>query len=130
MKLLGIDYGKAKIGLAISGGSLAAPLQVLRLSSEQEVILKIKKIIAEENISELVVGVSENESADLAREFAKKLEDQTNLVVNLFDETLSTRDANAFAIEAGIGREKRRRMEDAYAATLILQSYLDNLDSE
>lgn len=127
MKYLGIDYGQAKVGISISGGSLAAPLSVIRYQTEEELVKKIKTILEEENINEIVVGVSESESAELSEKFAKLLEKETGLKVNLSDETLTTQDANAYAIEAGIGREKRKKMEDAYAATLILQSYLDNL---
>lgn len=126
MKLLGIDYGRSKAGLAISGGSLAAPLSVIRSTSQRELAYKILKVIKEENITGIVIGISENESEKDSREFAKELSKITDLEIYFEDETLSTQDANLYAIEAGIGRKKRKEKEDAYAATIILQRYLDN----
>ena len=62
--------------------------------------------------------------------FGKRIEDELNVPVEYQDETLTTQDANKLAIEAGIGQGKRKRLGDAYAATLILQAYLDNQKGE
>ena len=125
MIILGIDYGEAKIGLAISSGTLAAPLLVIKYKTIDELFVRIKKIAEEERAAKLVVGISERESAKKAKKFGGDLAKYLELPVDFVDETLSSKDAQIMAIEAGIKRKKRKNMEDAYAAALILQSYLD-----
>lgn len=119
MRILGIDYGRSKIGLAIAEGPLAQPMGVIRYSNLGELIVKIKNIIEDDDIDKVIVGVSEGEMAKESKEFAKSIGALT------FDETLSTWEAQKLSIEAGIRRKKRQQMEDAYAATIMLQGYLD-----
>lgn len=121
MKLLGIDYGRRKIGLAVSNGKLAEPFQVIRYKDYDKMIAHIQRIIEKQKIEKIVVGVSEGEMAEESRSFAKKFEAET------FDETLSSHDAQIMSIQSGMGRKKRREMEDAFAASIMLQSYIDNV---
>lgn len=124
MKIVGIDYGRKKIGLAVAETALAVPLKVVtgeRLF--EKVVAEIEKLRPEK----IVVGVSEGEMAEESHEFGRRLGKKTNVEVSFFDETLSTLDAQEAAISAGIGRIKRKKMEDAYAATIMLQSYLENV---
>lgn len=123
MKTLGIDYGRSKIGLAIGVGTLAEPLKVVRVSSFEDAVQKIKKEIEMEEPDKVVVGVSEGEMGEESRKFAEEIGATT------FDETLTSRDAQKLSIEAGINRKKRREMEDAYAAALMLQNYLDSFEA-
>jgi putative holliday junction resolvase len=123
---LGVDYGKRKIGLAIAYSSIAEPLQVLRYESVEKVVSEIEKVIKKEGIEKIIMGLSEGESAEDAKVFGKILQEKVGTEVIFQDETLSTKEAQALAIEAGINRAKRKDMEDAYAATIILQNYLDN----
>jgi putative Holliday junction resolvase len=120
MKYLGIDYGKKKAGLAFSEGKLAEPLVVLRFENKEELLKKLNEVIKKEKPEKIVVGVSEGEMGEESRQFAKKINAET------FDETLTSQDANTFAIESGISRKKRKNMEDAFAATIMLQNYLDS----
>lgn len=124
--VLGIDYGDKKVGLAISSGSLATPLKVIKYSDVSELIEKIKNIVLQQKAEKLVLGVSEGKSAEKSREFGHKLSKELNLPVEFVDETLSTQAVQALAIEAGMKRKKRKTMEDAFAAAFILQSYLDS----
>ena len=126
MKTLGIDYGRSKVGLALAEGPLAEPWKVIRESDKNLLINDIKKIIETEKIEKVVVGVSEGEMAAETRDFRKRLEKEINIPVEEFDETLTSQDAQNLSIEAGINRKKRREMEDAYAAAIILQNYLDS----
>jgi len=119
--LLGVDYGDKKIGLALAAASLAEPYKVV--ANLTEVVSEIKLNKPEK----IILGISEGQSAQKAREFGAKLHQETGIEVILQDETLSTREAQDLSIEAGIKRNKRHKMEDAFAATLILQRYLDNL---
>lgn len=120
MKYLGIDYGRKKIGLAISDGKLAEPMKVIRYKDIESLLPQIKKIIEKEKIDKVIVGVAENEIAKEQKEFAKKLNAET------CDETLTSIDAIALSIQGGVKRKKRKSMEDAYAATIMLQNYLDS----
>ncbi|HKB88638.1 MAG TPA: Holliday junction resolvase RuvX [Patescibacteria group bacterium] len=119
MKTLGIDYGQSKIGIAVGVGTLSEPLKVIRVSSFADALEKIKKEIEIENPDKVVVGVSEAAMGEESKKFAQELGATT------FDETLTSRDAQKLSIEAGISRKKRHQMEDAYAASLMLQNYLD-----
>lgn len=125
MKILGVDYGKKKIGLATAESSLAAPLKVLKVDSIEEAIKKVGKVAVAEEVVEVVVGISEGEMAKETREFGEKLQEKLGLPVVYQDETLSSKDAQKLSIKAGIKRKKRKDMEHAYSATLILQNYLD-----
>lgn len=125
MRILGIDYGRKKIGLAWSETILAEPLMVLRGETLEQLISKIKKIVQEKSAQEIVIGISENSMAAETRAFGEKLKEALLLPVNYQDETLTSREAQKLAISAGVRRGKRKAMEDAYAAALMLQSYLD-----
>ena len=121
MNYLGIDYGRKKIGLAVSDGKLAEPLKVIRYKDIKKLIEQIKNVIKRENIGQVIVGVSEGDMAEESKNFAKMLDAKT------YDETLTSIDANTLSIQGGVKRKKRREMEDAYAATIMLQNYLDIL---
>ncbi len=127
MKVLGIDFGERKIGLAIAETPIADPYMVLRFKKEEEAIDKILEIILKEGIEEIVVGVSEGKTAKKTKVFIKKLQGKTEVEIKSHDETLSTYEAQKLALEAGLSRVKRKRLEDAFAATVMLQDYLDNI---
>lgn len=125
MNILGIDYGKSKIGLSISAGFLADPYEVIRYEKEEEVFNKIYSIIEKEKIEKIIIGISEGESAESTKSFGNSLKQKTQVDIEYWDETLSTQEAIAKSIEAGMGREKRKSLEDSFAAAIMLQSYLD-----
>ena len=125
-KILGIDYGRKKIGLSIAEGKLASPLKVLRVKSQEEAILKIGREAEKEKIEKIVVGISEREMGEEIKEFTSKLKEKLDIPITTWDETLSTKDAIKLSIEAGIKQEKRRKMEDAYSATIMLQEYIES----
>lgn len=125
-KILGIDFGERKVGLAINSGTLASPLAVIRYKNIRTLVDRLKKVVKDYEIERIMVGVSEGKSAEKAREFGKRLAEELCLNVGFIDETLSTQDVQRLAIEAGIKRKRRREMEDAFAASLILQKFLDS----
>ena len=125
MRLLGIDFGRAKIGLAVSEGLLAEPYSVVRYEDEKELLEKIKVLVDKEKIDKVVVGVSEGKSAEEATSFGEKLR-ELGLEIIFFDETLSTVSAQELSREAGMKRKKRKALEDAFAASVMLQSFLDS----
>lgn len=119
MKILGVDYGRKKIGLAIADGSLSEPLRVIRYKDIKILSEQLQKIIRENKIEKVVVGISEGEMGEESKKFAEIIGAET------FDETLSTYNAQELSREAKVGRKKRKNLEDAYAASVMLQSYLD-----
>lgn len=121
MKILAVDFGLAKIGLAISEGALAEPLGIIDIRNWE---LGISRICQEQKIEKIVVGISEGKMAERQKEFAKEIEKIAGLPVEFQDETLTTSEAIAKMKEIG----KRVKDEDAISAALILQSYLDNLE--
>ena len=125
MRLLGIDYGRAKVGLALSQGMLAEPVKVIRYEGEDELTQQIREIVEKEAVEKIVVGVSEGKSEQEARQYGEKLK-SLGVEVVFFDETLSTVSAQELAREAGMKRKKRKALEDAIAAAVMLQSYLDS----
>ena len=128
MKILGVDFGRAKIGLALgdTNSRLADPLRVIRYQSPEDVLEKIAQIVESEQIEKIVVGVADGKVAKQSREFGNQLQVRTHTPVIFQDETLTTLDAQKLSIEAGIKRGKRRKLEDAYSAALILQTWLDS----
>lgn len=134
MSILGIDYGKKKIGLALSEGGLAlhrsgtglaVPYGVLRLPWE-DAVRKITDIAKKEGIDRIVMGVCEQETQE-GKRFTDELKKTLGIPIDLWDEALTTQEAQRLAIEAGIPRKKRKRMEDAFAAAIMLQSYLERI---
>ena len=126
MRILGIDYGKKKIGLAVSDGPLAEPLKVIRFKTKEEAIKKVEEVVKVEQVEQLVVGVSEGKMGEESKRFGEKLKRTLDIAVEFQDETLSSIEAQRLSIEAGIKRKKRKEMEDAYSAALILQNYLSS----
>jgi putative Holliday junction resolvase len=125
MKILGIDYGRSKIGLAMADGSLADPMSVIRYKNTKTLVDKLIKIIEENGIEKVVFGISEGEMAKESKNFSLNFGKIVKIPIETFDETLSTQDAQRLSREAGIGQKKRHQMEDAFAATVMLQNYLD-----
>ncbi|MBI4029035.1 MAG: Holliday junction resolvase RuvX [Candidatus Blackburnbacteria bacterium] len=125
--ILGIDHGKAKLGLARADGPLAQPYMVVRVKSAEDALEKVAKMVKVEQVAKVVVGVSEGEIGKEQEEFANNLRQTLGVPIETWDETLSTQDAQAYTINMGMGRKKRREREDAYAAAIMLQSFLDNV---
>jgi len=130
MRILGIDYGRKKIGLAFgdSDSRLAEPLKTLRYKDIRNLGEVLKKLTQKLGVQRIVIGVSEGKmEEETTKDFGKKLEKILKIGVVFQDETLTTREAQELSILARIKRKKRKKEEDSYAASLILQSYLDSL---
>ena len=121
--ILGIDYGLAKIGLALSEGELAEPLMVVK--NRPGVVKKIARLCQRFAVQKIVLGISEGKSARLIRDFGRSLAQTTCLPVVYQDETLTTIEAIDKMIQVGKKRKYRQEKEDAFVAALILQNYLD-----
>lgn len=126
MKLLGIDYGRRKIGIATSDSPLAEPHSVIQVANFDDGVSKACALVEKLQAEKVVVGLSESEMGKESRKFGQVLETLTKIPVVFQDETLSSWQANQMAIEAGKKRTKRKAMEDAYAAAVMLQNYIDS----
>lgn len=125
-KILGVDYGRRKIGLALSSGFLAQPFKVVGVGSVEEAVSKVVQVVQVEQVEQVVVGISEGEMGEEQKNFAGRLKKELSGVsVEVWDETLSTYDARLLAREAGVARHRVRGREDAFAAAVMLQSFLD-----
>lgn len=126
MTYLGIDYGKTKIGLAISEGELASPLKVIKISALKDAIVKVSAVIKGEQIDQVVIGMPESgEARTITKEFVKQLKKEIDIVE--VEETLTSQNAQAKMIAQGISKKKRQD-EDSFAAAVILQNYLNTKD--
>ncbi len=121
--ILGIDYGEAKIGLAISEGELAQPLGVIETNNWRE---EIGRICQTQGIEKIIVGISEGKEAQKTREFGEELKNLMGVPLEYFDETLTSKVAVEKLNEAGKPRMKKKSSEHGFAATIILQDYLDS----
>ncbi|MBF0493732.1 MAG: Holliday junction resolvase RuvX [Candidatus Omnitrophica bacterium] len=137
MKILGLDIGTKNIGVAVSDPMelIASGRENIFRKSDESALVAIKALVAEDNIELIVVGLPVNMDgssglrAKDAEEFAKKIEHATGINVFLWDERLSTREAENLLITADVSRKKRKLVKDKLAAQLILQGYLDSKNS-
>ncbi|TSC54432.1 MAG: conserved hypothetical protein TIGR00250 [Microgenomates group bacterium LiPW_16] len=113
MKILGIDYGEAKIGLATSEGEIAEPLGMIEIRNWE---LGIGNICRKEKVEKIVVGISEGKMAEKTREFGERLREITGLLVEFWEETLTSKEAVKKMIEAGKARRRRKTDEHAECA--------------
>jgi len=126
MRILGIDFGLSKIGLAVMETGLARPLIVLKHSPD--LIDKIFAICQENQIEKIVVGLPEGKMVKQVKSFTRQLTRQISLPIVFQDETLTTKEAIAKMIVAGKKRKVRQEKKDAFAAAVILQKYLEETD--
>jgi len=135
MRILAVDPGQKRIGIAISDptASIANPLTVLQHISRPVDAAVIIAIVAEHEAGLIVVGQSLDEQGQptlegrRATRLAAAIKAQTDLPVELWDESFSTSEARAARLALGSPRRRRRGHLDELAATVILQSYLDSL---
>jgi len=133
LRVMGLDLGDRTIGIAVSDPLLltAQGLMVLRRRSLEEDLQELGNIKEEKEISEVVIGFprmmngSTGPRGKLSQEFAQILKERWELPVHLWDERLSTMQAEKVLVEADLSRKRRKGLIDKTAAVLILQSYLD-----
>jgi len=124
MKILGIDYGQSKMGVAVgdTATGLAEPIKVFQISNFKIQILKI--IFNDPMIKKIVVGLPHGKMDVEIKEFGVGLEKQTGVEVEFFDETLTTQDAQRLLIASGRKRKSRKEKEDAVAAAIMLEYFI------
>ncbi len=132
MRVLAVDYGDARTGIAVSDllCSIVGSTAVIHSRNQEKTIAQILEIIKEKEVGELVVGLprnmdgTEGTRAQLCREFADKLTQASGLPVAMWDERRTTVEAHQILSDHNYHGKKRKNTVDAVAASLILEGYL------
>ncbi len=140
MRVLGLDYGSKTVGVAVSDplGLTAQRVETIWRKQENKLrrtLARIEELVKEYQAERIVIGLPRNmnytmgERAEKSMEFGEMVEKRTGLPVIMWDERLTTREAERALMEAGVRRENRKDYLDSVAAVLILQGYLDSLSN-
>ena len=136
MRVMGLDYGSKTIGVAVSDplGLTAQGVEIIRREEENKLrksLRRIEELVKQYEIGELVLGFPKNmnntigERAEKSLQLKETLEKRLGLPVVMWDERLTTVEANRTLMETGVRRENRGKYVDMIAAVFILQGYLD-----
>ncbi|MDO4299453.1 MAG: Holliday junction resolvase RuvX [Lachnospiraceae bacterium] len=139
MRIMGLDFGSKTVGVAVSDplGITAQGVEIIRRESENKLrrtLARIEALAAEYQVTTFVLGLPKNmnstlgERAEKSLAFKEMLERRTGLPVVMWDERLTTVEANRTLMESGVRREHRKEYVDKLAAVYILQGYLDSLE--
>lgn len=138
MRIMGLDFGSKTVGVAVSDplGLTAQGVEIIRRKSEnklRQTLARIEELAAQYQVESFVLGLPKHmnndigERAEKSLEFQEMLKRRTGLPVVMWDERLTTVEADRTMMEAGIRRENRKEYVDMLAAVFILQGYLDYL---
>lgn len=136
MRIMGLDYGSKTVGVAVSDalGITAQGVEIIRRKSEKrlrQTLARIEDLIEEYQVGSIVLGFPKHmdntigDRAEKSLEFQKILTKRTGLPVVMWDERLTTVEANRILAETGVRKEDRKKYVDELAAMVILQGYLD-----
>lgn len=131
-RLMAIDYGDRRIGIAVSDMLLitAQPVGFITVSGKKDAIAKLKEIYSQYDISKIIFGLPKNmdgtegERAQIVRDFAKRLGEEVNCEVDFFDERLTTVRAEQTLNALNVKGRKKEGKKDSLSAVLILQGYM------
>jgi putative Holliday junction resolvase len=131
-RILAIDYGSRRMGLAVSDalGITAQGLETLQRKNRRSDFARLERVIRENQVQEIVLGYplrmsgQEGTQSQKVAEFAEELRKKFELPVHLWDERLTSAEANRLLREADLSIQKRAQAVDRMAATLILQSFM------
>ena len=136
MRIMGLDYGSVTVGVAVSDALLLTAQGVETIFRKEEnklrrTLARIQELCTEYEVAEIVVGFPKHmnntigDRAEKSLAFAEMLKKRTGLPVVMWDERLTTVEANRTLMESGVRREHRKEYLDKIAAVFILQGYLD-----
>lgn len=131
--LLCLDYGTAKVGVAVGSLVPSQPLEVIRYTTTDQLFSRLLAVIETEKPAGIVVGWPADHltvatpQTEVIRQFGEQLSQQCGLPVVYQTETLTTQMAMQRMLTAGIAKQKRRQVEDSYAAAAILDDYLQGI---
>jgi putative Holliday junction resolvase len=133
MRVLALDHGTVRIGVAISDelGMIAQPLEFIPAEPYDGFLSRLKQLIAERNVERILVGMPRNmdgtygPAADKVRGFVDELSKALEIPIQTWDERLTSVQAQRMLREASVKGAKQRKKIDQMAAAILLQSYLD-----
>ncbi len=133
MRYLGLDLGSKTLGISLSDSTntIASPYNTINYKEYEELITKIKSLVSEFSITDIVLGNplnmhgTESTRSNESRLFKEILERNINIEIHLQDERLSTLEAEKILINNNTRRKNRKKVIDKLAATIILQTFLD-----
>jgi len=136
-RILGLDVGSRRIGIAVSDplGITAQGLETLQRRNKRQDLAALERVIREYSVREIVVGLplrmsgAEGIQSDKMQIFAQELRKRFRLPVHLWDERLTSAEANRLLRETELSIEKRAKAVDRMAAVLILQSWMEGKES-
>tara|TARA_B100001996_G_C18626615_1_gene580006 strand:+ start:79 stop:489 length:411 start_codon:yes stop_codon:yes gene_type:complete len=131
-RIIGIDFGLSKVGVAISdlSGIISMPLEVIRYKRQEDLVESLKKIALEKNVKTFVIGYplnmnyKENSMTEIINKF-KDVMKKNSFEVHLEDERLSSEYAKKIMVQQDIKTGKNKEMVDVLAASIILQTFLN-----
>ena len=132
MRIMGVDYGDARTGIAMSDllCSIVGSTTVIHSRRDDKTVAEIKKLIEQNGVTEIVVGLPRNMNgtegprAEVCKAFAELLKAETGLPVTMWDERRTTVEAHNILSAHNYHGQKRKNTVDAVAASLILEGYL------
>ena len=132
MKIMAIDYGDARTGVALSDltGSIVGSTTVVHTRKEERLLEELERLVRENDVGEIVMGFPRNMNgtegprAELYRAFSQKLSERLGMEVRLWDERRTTVEAHQILSAHNYHGKKRKNTVDAVAASLILEGYL------
>lgn len=141
MRIMGLDYGSKTVGVAVSDalGLTAQAVETIQRKEENKLrktLARIEELIREYGAERIVLGFPKNmnntigDRAEKSLAFQEMLERRTGLPVIMWDERLTTVEAERTLMESGVRRENRKQYVDQIAAVFILQGYLDSLSMQ
>jgi putative Holliday junction resolvase len=134
MRILALDHGTRRVGVAVSDEMhlIAQPLEYIAPEPFADFLARLKEILREKEIGLIVIGLPRNmdgsygPAALKVQEFAAALKDAVTIPLQLWDERLTTTQAQKYLIQGGVRRDQRKEKVDKTAAAILLQSYLDS----
>ncbi|CAM3981746.1 Holliday junction resolvase RuvX [Cohnella lubricantis] len=138
MRIMGLDYGDKRIGVAMSDlfGWTAQGVEVIERKKEGDYLDRIRELVREHEVESIVVGLPKNMNGtigprgEICMAFAEELRQTLSMPVHLWDERLTTVAAQRTLLEADVSRRKRKLVVDKMAAAILLQNYLDSRQNE
>jgi putative Holliday junction resolvase len=134
MRVLGIDHGTKRIGIALSdpSGTIALPLEYILAEPFANFLSRLKELIREKQVEMILVGMPRNmdgsygPAAAKVQEFVAVLKETIAIPIKTWDERLTSAQANRFLLQADVRRKDRKEKVDKAAAAILLQSFLDS----
>jgi putative Holliday junction resolvase len=135
MRILAIDHGSKRMGIAISDElkMIAQPLEFVPAEPFAEFLKRLKELLQEKEVEQVLVGMPRNMNGSYGpaalkvQEFVAVLKTSLAVPIVTWDERLTSAQANRFLIQGNVRRQERKQRVDKMAAAILLQSYLDNL---